>query len=457
MPRTNNIKLRYGPASSYNGFPSTYPMEKKHYYGSPFFSASISPTSSLTLYGSYIKIQLSTTSVTNAPLVAGDYISVNGYGVTLGLVDSYEVVSFDQVDNFIIVSNSAVYALLVGGADGNLVLGTVTAYNYFINNLTGITASSGTVRFDLSSTSLGTYTQGPLKHGPAIGDTVTTVGVLATPNTFNFNTYYKVTYVDKVNNYFLATNVSAYAALTSGVVADITTQTVEIYVCRLTEGELAYESDTNEFIHNKLFTDTYFTGINRSNTKSGPIKFVPGLYYYPPCNQGNLSVTLTKNIQYFIPFVVPNKTTFSTATLSTKTNTSTNIQFGIFSSYLDGTVGFALAVGGGTSAVTWNLDSAAVGMTSPYGDGYHGSYRKTTGIELNKGLYYLAVLDAGATGAIAVNAGVGIGIVKDPSLSVFNPVGSFLETAAKAVPIIDGVYGALTTTLAVPYIAMRSV
>lgn len=454
MPRTNSIKLRYGPVQNYYAFPTTYPSEKKHYYDVPFFDGTLS---SLSLYGSYIKIQLSSTTASSAPLVAGDIVYVNIGGSIPGFATQYEVVSFDQINNFIVVSNSTIYAALVGGATAGTT-GTVTAYDYFYNQLTGITASSGSVRFDLSITDFGNgYTQSPLKYGPAIGDTVTLRGVLATPNTFNFNTYYTVTYVDVANNYFLATNASANSALTSGVVADITTQANYIYVCRLKEGELAYLSSKNEFIYNKLSSPTYNTGYSRHNTKSGPIKFVAGVYYYPPCNQGNLSVTLQKNVQYFIPFVVPNKTTFSTASLSTKNNTSTNIQFGIYDSIASsGMPSYVLAAGGGTSAVTWNLDSAAAGMTSPNGDGYYGSYRKTTGIELDKGLYYLVILDAGATGSIAVNAGVGIGIVKDSNLNVFNPVGSFLESISGATTI-DGAYQTLTSTQAVPYVAMRSV
>jgi len=439
MPRNNNINLKRGIVTALagldeNGIVNTTP---KYINNSSVEKYNIL---SISLSGSYIRVDYSTTGSTirfnQSDPFTNQTLGINGCIATGGtynggtydsniLDTTYQIISVNKSNNYFIVYDATAYAVLSGGA---VISGSsyLTTNNPFTTGITNISVSSGSIRFDFIDINN--------IYKPDVGDEICLETFVSTSTTVNFNKSYIVTFVDKINNYFLATDATILSALNSGVT--ITSYGQAYYVINKT-GEFVYSSDTNSFVvdGNNLIKNNYTSNY----IKSVPIKFTSGRNYYTPFNGGNLStLTMAVNNFYFVPFFVPNTMTFSSATLSTKTNTSSNIGFAIYADNFNSNLPNQLLVsGGGTSATTWSLASTNTNIVNnTYQFEYNGLVRNTSGLQLPKGCYFLCIINRTAGSTLTPNSGVSYGVLTDTQSINFFPPGCLVNTTQGATSTV---------------------
>ena len=467
MPKNSNISIKTGTFNTLFYAPESTALGKKYIY-----NVYNGYNCTITISGIYIKISTTAGNVHPYPPLVGDtiyvyYTNTTGGTYNGGTYDSnilnktYTVSSFSYTNSTDIdfyVIDSTAYNVISGGA--SVVPTTDSTIKVVINNpflfsITSITASSGSVKF--------TFNAMDDSFKPDVEDEIYITGWISSSATVNINKSYVVTSVDKVNNYFLANDSVVYNALNTGTTAtagdgSATSLSPFSFIKPLKIGELALFNGGRSTITTAGNRTRLCVNNNSSSEilKSVPMKFTSGRNYYTPFLGGNLStLTCAVNNFYFVPFIVSNTTTFSTATLVTKTNTSTNIGFAIYDS--NGAVpGNLLVSGGGTSAASWSLASTNANIVNSTDNfNFGGLTRTTSGLQLPAGIYFIGIINRASATTLTPNSGVGYGVIPDSDNINFFPPGCLVNTSYGATstvfPLSASIMSPLTSTTSSGY------
>jgi len=252
----------------------------------------------------------------------------------------------------------------------------------------------------------------------SIGQTISINTSQPLVSSFNYDRMYTISSIDSINKYIYVKNSLAYAALASGTGTVFNSNGI-LVIESIQEGEPIYDTKSNCFTFGSTSYNTYMDSAtyglsNQYQLKSPQIRNVygSGNNFLPPINQGNNSMTLTKNSIYYVPFIVNNTTTFSTLTFYPKTNGSTSWNIGIYSSNKSDQVSYApyellfYNINGSTSA-SFDLRKTNANMINNYGTSNH----LTTGIQLTRGVYWIGIQDNAGTTTSILNAGFGTGFI----------------------------------------------